>query len=616
MRSLTLLEGGQAFASCGNDAQVCVYSLQDVGSTNKPVLALSGHTSFAYSVTTIGGASGQLATSGEDRSVRIWQGEPSGASGSMMQSITLPAVSVWSVAALADGDLASGSNDGVLRVFTRSKERQASEEEVKVFDAAVASQELDKTQVGDVKLDQMAGIDALSTPGIKEGEVKMVRNGDKGEAYQWSMGSWQKVGDIVGGVGQNQKQIYDGKEYDFVFDVDVMEGAPALKLPYNMNENAYYAAQRFIDKNELPQEFLEQIVKFIDQNTDQSSSASATSNYVDPYTGASRYSGAGGASSSAPSRPAAAAASSNPYSSAGNPDPFTRSAQASATAPAVAAVLPQKVPLGFKQFNPAPVKAKLAQLAESRGTSSAELGQIVDAVAAGGSKQVDVQLLEKALQSWAPASRFPLLDVYRVAAGLNTTSSAEQIAEIALQAASWSASWPTDAAQVKERDTNSMLALRALANIFTRTDGLKQGLALSPTLVSTLGGSHYSKLGKNGRIAFSTVTMNMSVAVLQAGSAQDWAAQLLQLMVEVLSSEEGESEAVYRALIALGTLVSGSFMLPTGRSLINIARLQNKSPSAGSLSVDNLGLAKDLATSWAQRLSAETRIVSVVKELS
>ena len=69
--------------------------------------SLSSDTSFAYSVSTIGGASGQLATSGEDYSVRIWQGEASGTPGSMMQSITLPAVSVWSVAALADGALAS-----------------------------------------------------------------------------------------------------------------------------------------------------------------------------------------------------------------------------------------------------------------------------------------------------------------------------------------------------------------------------------------------------------------------------------------------------------------------------------------------------------------------------
>ena len=34
-------------------------------------------------------------------------------------------------------------------------------------------------------------------------------------------------------VGAGRKQLYEGREYDYVFDVDVQEGAPPLKLPYN-----------------------------------------------------------------------------------------------------------------------------------------------------------------------------------------------------------------------------------------------------------------------------------------------------------------------------------------------------------------------------------------------
>ena len=36
-------------------------------------------------------------------------------------------------------------------------------------------------------------------------------------------------------VGSGRKQLYNGKEYDYVFDVDVQEGAPPLKLPYNVS---------------------------------------------------------------------------------------------------------------------------------------------------------------------------------------------------------------------------------------------------------------------------------------------------------------------------------------------------------------------------------------------
>ena len=46
-------------------------------------------------------------------------------------------------------------------------------------------------------------------------------------------GQWQKIGDVVDAVGSGRKQLYQGKEYDYVFDVDVQEGAPPLKLPYN-----------------------------------------------------------------------------------------------------------------------------------------------------------------------------------------------------------------------------------------------------------------------------------------------------------------------------------------------------------------------------------------------
>lgn len=35
-------------------------------------------------------------------------------------------------------------------------------------------------------------------------------------------------------VGQGRKQLYQGKEYDYVFDVDIQDGVPPLKLPYNV----------------------------------------------------------------------------------------------------------------------------------------------------------------------------------------------------------------------------------------------------------------------------------------------------------------------------------------------------------------------------------------------
>lgn len=47
--------------------------------------------------------------------------------------------------------------------------------------------------------------------------------------------------------------------YDFVFSVDVEDGKPPLKLPYNRGEDPYVAATRFLAKNNLPSDYLEQV---------------------------------------------------------------------------------------------------------------------------------------------------------------------------------------------------------------------------------------------------------------------------------------------------------------------------------------------------------------------
>jgi len=97
----------------------------------------------------------------------------------------------------------------------------------------------------------------------------MVKNGSSVEAHQWSSStsSWTKIGDVVNAVSQSQKQTYNGIEYDYVFDVDIQEGAPPLKLPYNVSENPFAAAQRFLEKNNLDMGYVDQVVKFIEQNT-------------------------------------------------------------------------------------------------------------------------------------------------------------------------------------------------------------------------------------------------------------------------------------------------------------------------------------------------------------
>ena len=45
------------------------------------------------------------------------------------------------------------------------------------------------------------------------------------ELHRWQCGEWCKVGDVTGSTKSGgQKQLYMGKEYDYVFDVQLDEG--------------------------------------------------------------------------------------------------------------------------------------------------------------------------------------------------------------------------------------------------------------------------------------------------------------------------------------------------------------------------------------------------------
>ena len=79
---------------------------------------------------------------------------------------------------------------------------------------------------------------------------------------------WINVGTVVDSAGSSgRKTEHEGKEYDYVFDVDIEDGKPPLKLPYNLSENPYERARKFLEDNKLPLTYLDNVVQFIEQNT-------------------------------------------------------------------------------------------------------------------------------------------------------------------------------------------------------------------------------------------------------------------------------------------------------------------------------------------------------------
>ncbi|KAI5963526.1 DOA1 [Candida pseudojiufengensis] len=261
VRKLLVLPGSNQFVSSSNDGTIKIWDLN----TGSNIATLVGHDSFVYDLALL--SNGNLVSTGEDRTVRVWDLNARKVS----QVITLPCISVWCVTTFQQGnDFAVGGSDNLIRTFTQDPERIASESEIKKFIEAVQSSSISEQSLDDLKKTDIPGIDVLQKPGKNEGSTIMVKTNDGTiEAHQWSGGEWHKIGDVVGGASKSgKKQEYQGKMYDYVFDVDIKDGEPPLKLPYNLNENPYVVAEKFLADNELPSSYTEEVVQFLEKNTE------------------------------------------------------------------------------------------------------------------------------------------------------------------------------------------------------------------------------------------------------------------------------------------------------------------------------------------------------------
>ncbi|CEQ39924.1 SPOSA6832_01481, partial [Sporobolomyces salmonicolor] len=586
-------EGGELFASGSNDGSIRLWSLL----TGDCVKVLNGHDSFVYSLAAIPDhLGGGLISGGEDRTVRVWRAND----GECEQTIVVPAVSVWCVSVLANGDIAAGASDGLVRVFTKEEERVASLEEL--------AGGPDSSQIGDLKKSDLPGVEALDEPGKREGAVKVVKT--------WSAASrsWQKVGEVTDAVGSSRKQLYQGREYDYVFDIDLGGGAPMLKLPYNASDNPYAAAQQFLFANELPLSYIDEIANFIDKNTG-GVKLGATGN-VDPYTGASSYRGTDGA---APARGGPGGFGGDPFTGEFEVHVFSRKIMLNGlfyrwrtnSSTSFRARPPfrghpssrksqmlffeadrranhdpfnlQRAFLTFTSANLPALRAKLSQLNDhlsaSPSTSSLALSPadfanldkliaflLVSIASPGQPASIPAPLgdaesaIADKLLSWPPESRFPGLDLIRLLSLSSPTP----------------ASFPvllSTATDPNEREINSMLALRACANLFVNVIGKATMQGEADEVVGMLRARGVGGLNKNGKVAMATLALNFSVLAVQKSLDAKAAEGLAEIAVEVALAlfpslsfaldsrpalqllKDSDSEVVYRSMVALGNLL-------------------------------------------------------------
>lgn len=259
IRDLLLLPNGD-FASCSNDSSIKIWDIN----TLECKATLLGHQSFIYSLALL--SNGDIVSCGEDRSVRIWRHNQ------CIQVITLPCISIWKVAILNNDDIITASSDSIIRIFTRNESRFAKKNEFLSFQKELEDSSVSESVLSNINKDTIPGMeslnDNLNEPKI-EGETKLIKSGNNNiDIFQWTENKWIKIGTIVDSSSSNQKQFYKGDSYDYVFNIDVEDGKPPLKLPVNISDNPYEVAETFLADNELPYSYLQEIVNFIMQNAE------------------------------------------------------------------------------------------------------------------------------------------------------------------------------------------------------------------------------------------------------------------------------------------------------------------------------------------------------------
>lgn len=593
---------GAHIASASNDGVIRLWKVngQQVGE-------LLGHDSYIYSLASL--PTGEIVSSGEDRTVRIWSGTQ------CVQTITHPAISVWSVAACQQtGDIVSGASDNVVRVFSRSPERVADAETIAQFQDSVKASAIPQQQ-----LNQTINKEKLDTPdwlkkfsGNKDGQVKMIRE-DNGSvtAHQWSISKcilscnhspntafgcmvehsrgrtnkftggqkWIAVGTVVDAAGSSGKKVaYEGKEYDFVFDVDIEDGKPALKLPYNLSENPYERATKFLGDNELPLTYLDSVANFIVENTKgatlgQGPEVAATGG-ADPFGSEARY------------RPGDdTAASKKKYLPHAEFITLTQ-AKFEPIQKKVLSVNANLIANGNKQhaLNPSQesiLNNLITTLTSASGTTT--VPTISDAA---------VSLVIKLATDWPYANRLPGLDLLRcIAPSPGLPRIHQSIVQTALSAA---LDPDVDNPGTPINENTVMMALRTITNLFASSPGQAVVAQGAHDVVSTLerivgvsagvpsqagaGDGAIGKTNRNVQIALTSAAFNYAcLAYLQHKKSKDVAdvaevgVDVLALLCNILGrviTDQSDSEVLYRALMALGMVLAiGGEVRDTVRSL-------------------------------------------------
>ncbi|XP_047134091.1 phospholipase A-2-activating protein isoform X1 [Hydra vulgaris] len=550
----------ESFLSCSNDGSIRKWLLS--GECHH---IYKGHSNYVYSISVFPDCIEDFVSSGEDRAIKIWKG------GDCVQTIILPCQSVWSVAVLNNGDIVAGSSDGMVRVFTCNESQYASPDIIKLFEEEVSNQAIPAAanlDLGEIKVDQLPGPEALSTHGVKKDQTKLIKRNGVVEAYQWDEinSRWQKIGEVTGAAGEDGskrtegKKMYKGKEYDFLFDVDIQEGKPPLKLPFNVTEDPWVVANKFLQDNDLSPMFLDEVAGFILKNTAGVTIGISSNQFADPFTGGSRYIPGTNSSTNISNGvdPFTGGARYVPETFKTNSD-FTANQLGSNKILQGVSYIPERCYLKFTVGKSETIIAKIIefnqQLQQEMRVNENEVQTLKDSITnlLNGKITLEKDTLNIITSSitkmllWPHDKLLPVLDVFRILV-LNENLAVLLLNEVCLeQLLSISRS---------SLFNNIMLVFRILTNAFIHPDTACMTFDRKNKILESWE-ILYRQMNKNVSISISSYVMNCCIySYLNKSSFQE-KIQLCTYINNFLKIEM-DSEAMFRTVVALGTLLCDS----------------------------------------------------------
>jgi len=186
----------------------------------------------------------------------------------------------------------------------------------------------------------------------------------------------------------------------------------------------------------------------------------------------------------------------------------------------------------------------LARLCKHLGSGELVKGKTSGSVSGG------LELVVKLVTEWPYKDRLPGLDLLRLMAVAPQTATYSHpryggnIVSVLIGSAT---------EQDPPAENNVMMALRGVGNLFASAEGRTLALAEFKHIQDTISAALAGSTNRNLHVAATTIYINYAV-LFQSSASTDNATEILDTLSTILATQS-DSEVVFRAIVATGTLV-------------------------------------------------------------